>query len=437
MPRKTFSSNSGPNAEDRTMELFTNLMIDRLEQLKGDVKWEKPWFSKEGLAWPKNLSGREYSGFNAVALKMIAEKNKYELPVWVTFNRLTSMNYQKDPTKGPMPLRDSDGKEYPRVMVNKGEKSTPVALTTFTVVNKETKEKIPYDEYRQMQHEEQQNYNVYPKLQIYNVFNVCQTNLKEARPEVWQKLVEQNQMPERKNSEGMFSIPEVDAMVARQRFFCPIHHENKDACYYSISRDLVMMQPKETFKSGEAYVNNLSHECSHALGAVGRLDRFTPEKMGKPNFQANEELIAELSAALVSSRYGLEKSIKRDSIPYLKSWLDSLHESPSYIKNVMQDVKKTSSMLIGRLEEVKMELEAEKEQSQDKSESRSDEEQKTRQQKVETKTQQEVAAKARANESHESSLSDDRVQPRLGVAKAAPEPPKEEQEEEVRRGFHR
>lgn len=175
----------------------------------------------------------------------------------------------------------------------------------------------------------------------------------------------------------------------------------KDACFYSISRDIVQMQPKETFKIGEAYINNLSHECSHALGAVGRLDRFTPERMGKPNFQCDEELTAELSAALVCSRWGLEKSIKKDSIPYLKSWLDSLHESPSYIKTVMQDVKKTSSMLIGRFEEVRLELEQEKAEKQEQTEEHSADKTKAEKQNMEAMEQQEIAAKAVPSQKHE------------------------------------
>ncbi len=410
MPRKTFSS-SGPNAEDRMMELFTNEMIAKLESLKGSTKWEKPWFSAAGLAWPKNMSGREYAGHNAILLKIMAEKNNYELPIWATFHRLTSLNYQKDPTKGPIPLRDSDGQDLPRVMVNKGEKSTPIGLTVFTVIHKDTKEKIPYEEYRELDAEEQKQYNVYPKTAVYNVFNVGQTNLKQARPEVWAKLAEFSRMPEQTRDEkGRFVIPEVEAMVKRQRFYCPINHVDKDACFYSISRDCVTMVPPEKFKSGEAYVNNLYHECSHALGKVGRLDRFTPEKMQQPNFQANEELTAELSAALLCSRWGLEKSIKGDSLPYLKSWLDSLHESPSYIRTVMNDVKKTSAMLIGRLEEVKQELEAEKQQGKENTAEVEDK----KEVKVADKTPEVVAAKA-----------------------VAPAPPKEEQEEHIYRGYHR
>jgi hypothetical protein len=55
-------------------------------------------------------------------------------------------------------------------------------------VNKETREKIKYDDYRLMSEERRKEYNVYPKLQVYNVFNVAQTNLQEARPELYKKL---------------------------------------------------------------------------------------------------------------------------------------------------------------------------------------------------------------------------------------------------------
>ena len=61
MPRKTFHS-GGPNAEDKALEVWSDVIIDKLEHLSKDAKWEQPWFDKEGLAWPKNMSGRQYSG---------------------------------------------------------------------------------------------------------------------------------------------------------------------------------------------------------------------------------------------------------------------------------------------------------------------------------------------------------------------------------------
>ena len=53
-------------------------------------------------------------------------------------------------------------------------------LTTFTVVDKDTKEKINYEDYKRLSNDEKAKYNVYPKLNVYQVFNVDQTNLKEA-----------------------------------------------------------------------------------------------------------------------------------------------------------------------------------------------------------------------------------------------------------------
>ena len=83
---------------------------------------------------------------------------------------------------------DENGEKLPLVSVQKGEKSFPVFITTFTVVDKETKEKIKYDEYKRLSDEEKQRYNVYPKMNVYNVFNVDQTNLREARPELYEKI---------------------------------------------------------------------------------------------------------------------------------------------------------------------------------------------------------------------------------------------------------
>ncbi len=41
MPRKTFSGN-GPNAEEAALEKFADLVINKIENLKADAKWEQP-----------------------------------------------------------------------------------------------------------------------------------------------------------------------------------------------------------------------------------------------------------------------------------------------------------------------------------------------------------------------------------------------------------
>ena len=126
-----------PTAEDRALEKFTDLMIDKLQNLQQD--WQKPWFTESALAVPRNLNGRQYNGMNSVMLMMHCQKNNYELPVFCTFDRVASLNYTKDKQGARQQVKDEQGENLPQVSVKKGEKSFPVFITTFTVVNKETR----------------------------------------------------------------------------------------------------------------------------------------------------------------------------------------------------------------------------------------------------------------------------------------------------------
>ncbi|MBR6212118.1 MAG: DUF1738 domain-containing protein [Bacteroidales bacterium] len=345
----------GPTAADKALERFTELMIEKIQTLQGD--WKKPWFMPGTTQPPQNLSGRRYNGGNSLMLMMQAEKMGYEIPVWGTFDRITNLNYIKDKHGNVFQARDKNGNKLPQVCVNKGEKSFPVFLTTFTVVNPETKEKIPYDDYRQMSKEEQAKYKVFPKLQVFNVFNVAaQTNLELTRPDLYEKLKAHAQGQILHQQGDLNSHPAIDKMIDDNLFFCPINQVKGDKAYYSPSSDKIVIPTREQFVDGEAFATNTLHECAHATGAESRLDR----KLGEHPFgsagYAKEELIAELSAAVVASQYGLSKHIKNDSAQYLKSWLGSLQESPDFLKTVMGDVKRSTGMINQRLEAIQLEM---------------------------------------------------------------------------------
>ena len=186
MAKKNYTPNAdGRSAEDRALDKFAELMIEKISTLQGN--WKKPWFSPQAAQLPRNLSGRQYNGMNSIILMLQQEKNGWNTSRYATFDRIMGLNYAQDKEGKRQPLTDENGEKLPMVSVKKGEKSTPVMLTTFTVVHSETKEKIKYDDYRQMNEEERAKYNVYPKLQVFNVFNLDQTNLKEARPEMYEK----------------------------------------------------------------------------------------------------------------------------------------------------------------------------------------------------------------------------------------------------------
>ena len=353
------ASEDTQSSEDKTMNLFTEMMIKKIESLTDKDGWKKPWFTEGALTWPKNLNGRSYNGMNAMFLMMQCEKMGYQIPRFCTFDTVQRLNKTEK--------KDANGEALPRVSVQKGEKSFPILLTTFTCVDKETKERIKYDDYKSLSEEERKRYNVYPKLQTYRVFNVSQTNLKEARPELWQKLVDECQIETKnRNGKDMFTFEPLEKTVKAQSWVCPIKVLHGDESYYSISKDHIVVPEKTQFKDGEAWVNTLTHEQIHSLGAESRLGRIKPAAFGSREY-AREELVAELGSALVCQWYGINKHLKDDSATYLKSWLNSLHESPQFLKTVMLDVKKASSLVIQHFDKVAIEIENEKTQGKSQS----------------------------------------------------------------------
>ena len=327
----------GPNSEEKALDLFAEMMIEKIESINED--WRKPWFTEGALQWPRNLSGREYNGMNAFMLMLHCEKEGYKIPRFCTFDCVQRMN---KPGK--------DGQELPRVSVLRGEKSFPVMLTTFTCIHKETKEKIKYDDYKNLSEDEKKEYNVYPRMQVFRVFNVQQTNLREARPELWEKLEKENGRPEVKAGE-QFDFEPVDRMISENLWICPIRPMHQDSAYYSITKNEIVVPEKRQFKDEEAFYGTLFHEMTHSTGAKGVLDRLEPTAFGSKEY-AREELVAELGSALVSQRYGMTKHIKEDSCAYLKSWLDSLKESPQFIKTTLMDVKKASSIITQKVDRI-------------------------------------------------------------------------------------
>ena len=84
------NSSDGPSAEDKALDLFAEMMIERIETISKD--WTKPWITEGSLGWPKNLSGREYNGMNALMLLLHCENEGYKIPRFCTFDCVQRMN---------------------------------------------------------------------------------------------------------------------------------------------------------------------------------------------------------------------------------------------------------------------------------------------------------------------------------------------------------
>ena len=178
-----------------------------------------------------------------------------------------------------------------------------------------------------------------------------QTNLQQVRPDLYAKLEAQCTF-ERPISNGeVFSFPTMDAMIDNNAWVCPILPQKQDAAYYSVKKDQIVMPLKEQFKDGESFYGTLFHEMVHSTGAEHRLNRLKSCVFGDKDY-AREELVAELGSALICQQNGIQKNLKGDSAAYLKSWLGALEESPEFIRTVMSDVKRGTSAITSRMEEV-------------------------------------------------------------------------------------
>lgn len=357
--KKDNTSDSNESKEAKAIDLFSELLIEKLEGIQAD--WKKPWFNPNGGGgqWPKNTSGRSYNGGNAILLSLVAEKKNYPHSIWATFDRINAMNFSKDKQGKFNRLTGDDGKPLPHIGVNKGEKSTPVWITTYSVVNPLTKERLSYENYRQMSEEERSKYNVYPKMKVYGVFNLSQTNIKEVRPDLYDKIVaksSEEKQPDFKFEEGgITEFPAFDRMIKNQLWICPIKEVPGDDAYYSISKHEIVVPPRENFKNYESFVGNALHEVNHSVHSENYLNLLKPATFNSREYSV-EELRAELGAAVLCNKFGLTKNIKSDSLPYIKSWLDNIHENPEFLKSIMMDVKRSASFISQRIDRIQMDI---------------------------------------------------------------------------------
>ena len=119
---------------------------------------------------------------------------------------------------------------------------------------------------------------------------------------------------------------------------------------------LVMRLKVYTMVHRLSTIGTTFHEMVHSTGAENQLNRLKPQSGFGSDEYAREELVAELGSALVCQKYGMTKNLKEDSAAYLKSWLGSLKESPSFIKTTLMDVKKATSILTQRIDDVALEM---------------------------------------------------------------------------------
>ena len=250
--------------------------------------------SKPGFFNTLLISKRPYRGINCFLLNI----SGYASPYWATFNQISKLG----------------GK------VIKGQRSTPVVFWKWIEIeDKDTGEKVEK-----------------PFLRYYRVFNLEQTEgLKSPESEDPQEII--------------FTPLQQCEQIIENMPRKPMAQHKFQAAWYKPSIDLVNMPRPETFESAEEYYSTFFHELAHATGHPGRLNRPTLTEMapfGSTNY-SKEELVAEMTSAMLCGVTGIENRTIDNSAAYVQGWLKKLKNDKRLVVLAAAQAQKAADYIRG------------------------------------------------------------------------------------------
>ena len=251
--------------------MVTDSIIAKLEQ--GVIPWRKTW---QGGQMPKSLTSKKpYRGINNFLLGM----QGFRSPFWATFNQIKKQGGT----------------------VKKGEKGTVIVFWKWLkekdkATGKETGKNIPL-------------------LRYFKVWNTDQTEGLKVPEFETVKPIDFNPIKECENIVNGIPLP-------------PTIEHGGTAAYYVPAKDLVNMPPANTFESPETYYGTLFHELAHSTGHENRLNRkeLTQGSRFGSNDYSLEELVAEMTSAMVAGSAGIGLELIDNQAAYIQNWLKKLRD---------------------------------------------------------------------------------------------------------------
>lgn len=268
---------------------YAQEITDHIIQLLGpgdQLNWRMPW-RRSGGARPLRSCGTAYRGINDFWLSLLGGSSGYGSPFWMTYRQAQELGGQ----------------------VRKGEKSAPVVYYgTAKCRNSEEGDDAAGPEAE----------GHYRFLKGYAVFNASQI---DGLPEEF--------YPQEEIDTGARADDRLEAFFAGLP--SPVIH-GFDYAAWMPKTDEIRMPDINRFESASHYYATLFHEHAHASGAKGRLERRTLAFYHSDKaVRAEEELIAEIAAAMGGRMIGLPADHIEDHAAYIQSWLRSLKSDKRFI----------------------------------------------------------------------------------------------------------
>ena len=257
-------------------------------------KWESPFgkFFREGHYCA--ATDKEYKGWtNNFFLTLMAHAAGFSSDAWGTYKQWTTLGTEDAP-----------------VNVKKGQKGS--AWIAFPYINKD---KVTGDD-------------VITGFGYKPVFNADQ--IEGWTPEATE--LPENQVARCEEAETYIANLGIDM------------REGGNRAFYSPATDYYQMPPMAAFKATkystetEGYYGTKFHEVGHATGHDSRCKREL--QTADRTAYAFEELVAELTATIMTVRFGISAQPREDHSKYIRSWLKALKDDKTFIIKAMKQASK-------------------------------------------------------------------------------------------------
>lgn len=272
-------------------ERITQRIIDQLQN--GVVAWRRPW---RGGRAANLVSRRPYRGVNVLSL---ATAPPYASRYWLTFKQAQGMGGT----------------------VRRGEHGCPIIYSSThqreTTTDNGDKE-----------------ITAYGFMKLSTVFNIEQcdgiaTPSDDHRADL---------QPIEAAAQVIASMPDAPRIL----------HNGGARAFYRPATDSVHMPLFERFDSAESYYAVMFHELAHATGHESRIGRESV--VTRANFASDpycrEELIAEMTAAMLCGVVGIEQPVIENSAAYIDSWLRELANDHHLIFDAASQAQKAADYIL-------------------------------------------------------------------------------------------
>ncbi|MEO0032465.1 MAG: hypothetical protein RIS94_2223 [Pseudomonadota bacterium] len=277
---------------------ITKEIIARLEA--GTRPWIKPWRGTS-ISRPMRACGVPYRGVNTFWLWMIADMAGFASPYWMTYKQAAQLGGQ----------------------VRRGEKSTIAVF--YKAYARDVESALTGERTTEARR----------VLKAYAVFNADQVEGLPGRFHPTPPVMDAQVEPEGRHAELDVFFAAIPAALR--------HHG--DEAYYEPVIDRVTMPAPALFTGYDHYYATLAHELSHWSGHPTRLDRDLKGRFGTSAYAA-EELIAELSSAMLGAELGLPVAHLDNHASYIDHWLTLLRKDERAILTAAARAEEASALLL-------------------------------------------------------------------------------------------